>query len=200
MKRVRRGAVPLLFSVILLLGLVPPVSAVTIEGDDVVIVYEPAELTLRSGEWGRVQMEVENTGNTTLYFEVHAWGVETSGGAWAEVEPDSFKLEPQETKEVAIDIQSRARLNQEADISDVLIVVTYGLEAEVRMDGSYDVQNPSTRERIEYNVVDEYPVTGSGPYAGPLYLLLLLTIAIVVVAVVLVYRSRRRDRERTERV
>jgi hypothetical protein len=177
------------------------VGAVTIQGDDVVIVYEPAELTLRSGEWGRVQMDVENTGNSTLYFEVDAWGVETSGGAWTDVEPDSFKLEPQQNRRVAIDIQSRARPGQEADISDVLVVVNYGPVAKEWDDGSFRVENPHSVERIEFDVVDEFPVTGSGPDAGPLYLLLVIVIAIVIiVAIVMVLRSRGRGGERPERV
>jgi hypothetical protein len=197
--RVRRVIVFLVITAILLVGSVPSASAVTLEGTEAVLVYEPAELTLRSGESGRVHMEVENTGNRTLYFEVNANGAETSGGAWPDVEPESFMLEPQGTMEVAIDILSRARLAQEPDISDVLIVVYYGPDAKVRTDGSYDVQSPYMKERVRYNVIDEYPVTGSGPHAGVSYIGLILgTILIVPVASYGTYRSIRRGGERPE--
>ncbi len=117
-----------------------------------------------SGEWGTVDLNIQNTGEEVLYFEIRTNGVETTGGAWCEEGPEGFSLAPGESIDTQVRVLSRARPFQAADISDVKISIRYGPNATERSDGTYDVVRPYSKESIEYDIVDEFsPVDGKGP-------------------------------------
>ncbi|MCK5253602.1 MAG: hypothetical protein KAQ96_11650 [Thermoplasmata archaeon] len=194
----RKTTVVLLLMSILTVASLPPSSAVTIDGTDVIIVYEPASLTLQSGEWGTVNIGVTNVGNTALYFSLTANGVETNGGAWTEVEVRSFKIDPGESEEVKVEILSRARLFQTDDISDVLISIRYGPNATVRSDGSYDIEQPKSKERIEYDIIDEFSITDGGPTLVRPVIIIMVVVAIVVAFVAHRLWKRGKPQERDD--
>lgn len=184
----RAGSTIVLMSLVLT-AWIPVGGATVIEGNDVVIEYKPESLTLVSGEWGTVHIDVENTGDEVIYFEIRGNGVETSGGAWVEEEPDKFMVEPNGTFSARVRILSRARPFQADDISDVKISIKYGLNVTSNDDGTWDLERPYLRETIEYSVADGFsPVDGNGPY----YIVIIIVMAIAIVLVFALLRSRRK--------
>ena len=170
-----------------------------LELEGLTLELETEPLVLRSGEWGTIDILVTNTGDTTVYCEVECHGAETSGGSWTEVEPsNAFPLEPGRSRVVSVGVLSRARLAQRVDISDVLISVKWGPNGQELSNGGYRVEDPYAFDSFEYDVVDEYPITGTGPMAGTLLLVLILVVILTIpsLSIYVVWRRKSKDGNR----
>ncbi len=166
-----------------------------LELEGLTLEYETEPLVLRSGEWGTIDVLVTNTGNATVYCEVECAGAETSGGSRAEVEPsNAFPLEPGRSRVVSVGVLSRARLVQEEDISDVKISIKWGPNGQELSNGGYRVEDPYAFDSFEYEVVDEYPITGTGPNAGLMLLVLILVVILTILSVSIYIVWRRRSK------
>ena len=147
----------LLLAASLLLVPLQSVEAVTLvfEGE-VEVEYSPESLILRPEDIRAVYIMVRNLGDRTLYFKVDAVSADSSGGSSLDVFNHMFILESGGVDQVVVTIESRARFQQDPDISDVKITFRWGSNATGIAGGAFRLEDPQFRDRIDYDVEDNY--------------------------------------------
>lgn len=152
-----RRVLYLLFAASMLLVPLQPVEAhhIIFEGE-VDVEYDPDSLTLRPGDIGVVYIMVRNLGDDTLYFQVDAVGVDSSGSSSLDVYNHMFILESGGIDQVVVTIESRARFYQASDVSDVKITFRWGPNATTIQGGAFRLEAPRSNFDLEYDVEDDF--------------------------------------------
>jgi hypothetical protein len=153
--RVRRATCLLLAASLLLVPSTPAQSATVVFAGEVEVEYNPDSITLGPGEMGVVYVMVRNRGDRTLHFQVEAVRVDAPGASSPEVMNRMFILPPGGVDQVVVTIESRARILQDPDISDVKITFRWGPNVTSLDGGAFRLNDPVYQHSIEYDVEDD---------------------------------------------
>jgi hypothetical protein len=157
---------------------------------EVDVEYDPDSLTLRPGDIGVVYIMVRNLGDDTLYFQVDAVGVDSSGSSSLDVFNHMFILESGGVDQVVVTIESRARFYQASDVSDVKITFRWGPNATTIQGGAFRLEAPRSNFDLEYDVEDDF----TRELTWVLGTVIVASVVASLVIIIKHWRARRKDK------
>jgi hypothetical protein len=178
-----RSLVVGLLTSVVLLTVVPGTTGQGLEAA-IEVSFNVDTLRLASGETGTVVLDVCNTADVPLYVNVDFSRVDAPGNCVGTLSEEMFLLVPGEVRRVLVTVESRAHLNQDPDISDFKIMISWGPNA---TENSWD-RPKDGQWRHDFDIVDVQPAWADWLLPG----LFVLIIAVVGVVLYLASRGRRR--------